>query len=104
EWLLVLTGAVGVRTRDGEQQLERGDVACFSPGPSGAHKVTNRGEATSRVVMSRALASQRSPSIPTATRLAFGRVTTTTPGCSGVATASSATGRASVSGSRSHPG
>jgi uncharacterized cupin superfamily protein len=60
EWLLVLAGAVVVRTPDGEQQLERGDVACFSAGPSGAHKATNRGPAAARVVM---FSSAREPAV-----------------------------------------
>jgi uncharacterized cupin superfamily protein len=51
EWMLVLDGSVTVRTPDGEQELARGAIACFAPGPGGAHKVTNRGEGQSRVMM-----------------------------------------------------
>jgi uncharacterized cupin superfamily protein len=51
EWLVVLDGAVLVRTPEGDEQLGRGDVVCFAPGPAGAHKVSNGGEATARVLM-----------------------------------------------------
>src|SRR5438309_8241113 len=43
EWLVVLDGAVWLRTPAGEQELDRGAIVCFPPGPDGAHKVTNRG-------------------------------------------------------------
>jgi uncharacterized cupin superfamily protein len=51
EWLIVLGGPVWLRTPDAEQQLSAGEVVCFTPGPHGAHKVTNRGQSTSRVMM-----------------------------------------------------
>ena len=51
EWLLVLSGAPTLRHPGGEEQLEQGDVVCFPEGPEGAHKVTNRGDQTSRVLM-----------------------------------------------------
>ena len=51
EWLIVLSGSVVLRTPDGEQELQSGDVVCFPPGPSGAHKTTNRSEATARILM-----------------------------------------------------
>ena len=51
EWLLVVDGTVVVRTPDGEQTLERGDLACFAPGPAGAHKIMNRSEAPARTLM-----------------------------------------------------
>ncbi len=60
EWLLVLEGIVVVRTPGDEQELERGELLCFSPGPSGAHKATNRGGATARLVM---FSSARKPAI-----------------------------------------
>jgi uncharacterized cupin superfamily protein len=50
EWLLVVSGRPTVRTPDGEQQLEPGDVVVFPEGPTGAHKVTNATEETLRVV------------------------------------------------------
>ena len=34
-----------------EEELEPGDTICFPPGPSGAHKVTNGGEAPVRILM-----------------------------------------------------
>jgi uncharacterized cupin superfamily protein len=40
EWLLVLTGNPTVRTPEGEETLDPGDVVCFPAGPEGAHKVT----------------------------------------------------------------
>src|SRR5438309_7628322 len=45
EWLIVLDGEAAVRTPDGIQALERGDVVRFEPGPDGAHRVMCRGEA-----------------------------------------------------------
>ena len=51
EWLLVLDGTVIVRTPEGEEELARGDMVCFPPGPAGAHKATNRGEVVARIVM-----------------------------------------------------
>lgn len=51
EWLVVLEGDVLVRHPEGEDVLRPGDVVCFSPGPEGAHRVTNREEATARVLM-----------------------------------------------------
>jgi len=60
EWLVVLDGAVVVRTPEGEEELGRGEVVCFPRGPAGAHKVTNRGQATARVMM---FSSAREPSV-----------------------------------------
>jgi uncharacterized cupin superfamily protein len=60
EWLLALEGAVLVRTVDGEEELERGGIVCFPPGPDGAHKVTNRSEATARIMM---FSSAREPAV-----------------------------------------
>jgi len=51
EWLLVLEGPVTLRHPEGEEQLERGDVSCFPVGPEGAHKVSNPGAETARVLM-----------------------------------------------------
>jgi uncharacterized cupin superfamily protein len=50
EWLLVLSGSPVVRTPDGEEVLEPGDIVCFPTGPEGAHKVS-AGEEESRVIM-----------------------------------------------------
>jgi uncharacterized cupin superfamily protein len=51
EWLLVVEGTVVVRTPDGEQTLERGDIVCFPPGPAGAHKAMNRSDAPARTLI-----------------------------------------------------
>jgi uncharacterized cupin superfamily protein len=51
EWLLVLDGTIVVRAPDGEQTLERGDLICFPAGPAGAHRVMNRGESPTRVML-----------------------------------------------------
>jgi uncharacterized cupin superfamily protein len=51
EWLLVLVGSLVLRAPDGERTLARGDLVCFPPGPSGAHKLTNRTETTARMIM-----------------------------------------------------
>jgi uncharacterized cupin superfamily protein len=51
EWLLVLDGEVAVRVPDGEHELSRGDLVRFAPDPTGAHKVSNRGEQAARIVM-----------------------------------------------------
>jgi len=51
EWLVVLDGVISLRSPDGVEELGRGDVVCFPPGPAGAHKTTNTGEATARVLM-----------------------------------------------------
>jgi uncharacterized cupin superfamily protein len=51
EWLIVLDGAVLVRTPDGEESLEGGEIVHFPAGPAGAHKVRNGGDAPARVIM-----------------------------------------------------
>src|SRR5436190_1760810 len=51
EWLLVVEGTVVVRTPDGEQTLERGDLVRFPAGPAGAHKVMNRSESPARTLL-----------------------------------------------------
>jgi uncharacterized cupin superfamily protein len=60
EWLLVLDGAVFVRTPEGAEELARGEIVCFPPGPGGAHKVTNRSEEVARIVM---FSSAREPAV-----------------------------------------
>jgi uncharacterized cupin superfamily protein len=60
EWLVVLEGAVVLRTPEGEEELGRGEMVCFPAGPAGAHKVTNRGEAAARVMM---FSSAREPAV-----------------------------------------
>jgi uncharacterized cupin superfamily protein len=51
EWLVVLEGTPTLRHPEGEDQLAQGDVRFFPIGPAGAHKVTNRDDATARVLM-----------------------------------------------------
>jgi uncharacterized cupin superfamily protein len=60
EWLLVLSGTVSVRAPQGKEELAEGEITCFPPGPAGAHKVTNRGDLTARVVM---FSSAREPAV-----------------------------------------
>ena len=60
EWLIVLTGRPTLRTPDGERDLDPLDSVCFSEGPDGAHKVTNRSEETLRVAI---LSTRREPAI-----------------------------------------
>ena len=51
EWLVALGDGGVLRTPEGEEELAAGDVAFFPTGPGGAHKVTNGGEQTVRVLM-----------------------------------------------------
>ena len=51
EWLLVVDGTLVVRTPEGEQTLERGDLVFFPAGPTGAHRVMNRSESSARALM-----------------------------------------------------
>ncbi|MDQ6820431.1 MAG: cupin domain-containing protein [Actinomycetota bacterium] len=60
EWLIVLVGSLVLRDPDGEHELRHGDVVCFPPGPAGAHNVTNRAEAASRILM---FSSAREPAV-----------------------------------------
>jgi uncharacterized cupin superfamily protein len=51
EWLLVLQGRLTVRHPEGEDVLGPGDMTAFPVGPAGAHKTTNDGTETVRLVM-----------------------------------------------------
>ena len=51
EWLLVVDGAIAVRTPDGELALTRGDLVRFPAGPAGAHKIMNRSESPARTML-----------------------------------------------------
>jgi uncharacterized cupin superfamily protein len=51
EWLVVVAGAPTVRTPDGEQTLEPGDIVCFPVGPNGAHRVQNASDSAARVAL-----------------------------------------------------
>jgi uncharacterized cupin superfamily protein len=60
EWLLVLEGTATLRLPEGEEQVEKGDLVRFPPGPEGAHKVMNPGQAPVRLIM---FSSAREPSV-----------------------------------------
>jgi uncharacterized cupin superfamily protein len=47
----VVAGTVVVRVPEGERTLEAGDVTCFRPGPAGAHRIMNRGDAPARTLL-----------------------------------------------------
>jgi uncharacterized cupin superfamily protein len=51
EWLLVLAGELTVRHPEGEDVLCAGDLTMFPIGPAGAHKTTNHGSETVRMLM-----------------------------------------------------
>jgi uncharacterized cupin superfamily protein len=51
EWALVLSGRPTLRHPGGDDELEPGDVVCFPEGPDGAHKFTNRGDETARLMI-----------------------------------------------------
>jgi uncharacterized cupin superfamily protein len=60
EWLVVLDGSVLVRTPDGEEMVERGEIVQFPAGPAGAHKVSNPAETSAQIIM---FSSAREPSV-----------------------------------------
>lgn len=51
EWIIVLTGNPTLRTPDGEQELRPWDCVFCPDGEPGAHKVTNRGDEPSRIII-----------------------------------------------------
>jgi uncharacterized cupin superfamily protein len=51
EWLIAVAGQVVVRSPEGEQTLDPGDMVCFSAGPAGAHQVRNTSAVTARVAI-----------------------------------------------------
>jgi uncharacterized cupin superfamily protein len=51
EWVIVLAGEPTLRTPEGEQALNAGDVVCFPRGKDGAHQIINRTESRIRVLM-----------------------------------------------------
>jgi uncharacterized cupin superfamily protein len=51
EWLLVLSGELTVRHVEGEDVFKAGDITAFPVGPSGAHKTTNKGSESVRLLM-----------------------------------------------------
>jgi len=60
EWLLLLQGELELRVPNREETLAPGDLVRFAPGPDGAHKVTNRGDTTARLLM---FSSAREPAV-----------------------------------------
>jgi uncharacterized cupin superfamily protein len=60
EWLVVLAGSVLLRTPEGEETLASGAAVCFAPGPAGAHKASNAGTETARLMM---FSSAREPAV-----------------------------------------
>jgi uncharacterized cupin superfamily protein len=60
EWLIVLEGSVVVRTPSGEETLNRGEMVAFPVGPEGAHKVSNPGDESARIIM---FSSAREPAV-----------------------------------------
>ena len=72
EWLVVLEGRPTLRVPEEERELEPGDVVCFPEGPEGAHKVTNHGDETVRVMI---LSTRQTPVVfvyPDSDKLAVG--------------------------------
>jgi uncharacterized cupin superfamily protein len=57
EWVVVLRGTPTLRTHEGEQLLQEGDVVCFPRGKDGAHQIINRSEGSIRVLMLSSLVS-----------------------------------------------
>jgi uncharacterized cupin superfamily protein len=51
EWLVVVSGRPTLRSPDGEQGLEPGDVVVFPEGPGGAHQLTNASPEACRLVI-----------------------------------------------------
>jgi uncharacterized cupin superfamily protein len=51
EMLIVLEGRPTLRTPEGEQRLERGDVVSFPTAPEGAHKIRNDTDEPVRYLM-----------------------------------------------------
>jgi uncharacterized cupin superfamily protein len=51
EWLLVVGGKIAVRTPETDVELTLGDLVRYPAGPEGAHQVTNRSDATARVLL-----------------------------------------------------
>jgi len=51
EWVLVVRGRPTLRTPEGEQVLEEGDVVAFPRGDEGLHQIKNQTDAPVRVLM-----------------------------------------------------
>lgn len=50
ELVIALSGPLSLRTTEGWRRLEPGEVACFPPGPEGAHQLANFGEEPARLL------------------------------------------------------
>ena len=79
ELLLVLRGRPTLRTPDGEQELEPGDVVHFATGPGGAHHVVNRTAESARYVVADAKVSPEIVEYPDSGKLAAVARTETKP-------------------------
>jgi uncharacterized cupin superfamily protein len=51
ELLVVLRGRPTVRMRDGDRELDEGDVVPFPRGPEGGHQIRNDSDVTARVLI-----------------------------------------------------
>jgi uncharacterized cupin superfamily protein len=50
EWLLVLSGTPTLRSQQGHDHLEPGDLVCLPEGPAGAHRLLNRSQRVVRAL------------------------------------------------------
>jgi uncharacterized cupin superfamily protein len=60
ELLVVVAGRPTLTTREGERELEPGEVVAFPAGLEGAHRLDNRGDAPVRVLL---VSTMRAPEI-----------------------------------------
>jgi len=51
EWVIVVSGTPTLRSADGDQVLETGDVVVFPAGEAGAHRLANDGSEPARIAM-----------------------------------------------------
>ncbi len=70
ELILVLQGRPTLRTPEGEQELEPGDVVNFPRGATGAHQVVNRSEQPARYAIAAAHATPEVVEYPDSGKLA----------------------------------
>jgi uncharacterized cupin superfamily protein len=60
EWVIVLQGALSVRTPAGTQELGPGEVSVFRRGPDGAHALSNESASACRFIV---FSSMRDPDV-----------------------------------------
>jgi uncharacterized cupin superfamily protein len=72
EWLFVLDGSPTVRTPEGEEVLQTGDIVCFPGGPAGAHQVLNRSDEPVTFIMLSDRAPVNAIVYPDSNKIAFG--------------------------------